>query len=75
MRTPDGEWTVEVIRTRAGECFRVRRRAVIGAYGARGWAPIGQIRSTVAQVAETLGPRFADLVEVMDATYDLRPGF
>jgi hypothetical protein len=48
MRTPDGVWRVEVIRTRGGEVFRVRRRAVIGAHGGRGWAPIGKIRGTVA---------------------------
>lgn len=61
MRTPDGAWTVEVVRTRAGECFRVRRRAVIGAHGGRGWAPIGQLRFSVAEVAELLGHAFAEL--------------
>lgn len=64
MRTPDGVWRVEVIRTRGGEVFRVRRRAVIGAYGGRGWAPTGQIRATVGEVAELLGDAFAELVEV-----------
>jgi hypothetical protein len=65
MRTPDGEWTVEIVATRAaGECFRVRRRAVIGVHGGRGWAPIGQLRSSIAEVAEMLGPRFADLDDV-----------
>ena len=61
MRTPDGVWTVEVTRTRSGELFRVRRRAVIASK--RGWAPTGQIRTTVAEVAELLGPAFADLAE------------
>jgi hypothetical protein len=63
MRTPDGQWRVEVIRTRGGEVFRVRRRAVIGAHGGPGWAPIGQIRRTVGEVAELLGDSFAELVD------------
>jgi hypothetical protein len=63
MRTRDGVWRVEVIRTRAGEVFRVRHRAVIGAQGGRGWAPIGRIRGTVAEVAELMGDASADLVE------------
>jgi hypothetical protein len=64
MRTPDGEWRVEVIRTRGGEVFRVRRRAVIGAQSGAGWAPIGQIRRTVGEVAELLGDEaFAELYE------------
>ena len=59
MRTPDGRWTVEIFTTRGGTVFRVRQRAIIGAYGGRGWAPIGQIRGTIADVAELLG-RAAD---------------
>lgn len=67
MRTPDGKWTVEVLRTRNGECFRVRRRAIIGAHGGAGWAPIGQIRSTPAEVQQLLGNDFARLVEMPDS--------
>jgi hypothetical protein len=63
MRTPDGEWRVEVIRSRGGQVFRVRRRAVIGARGGRGWAPIGQIRRTVGEVAELLGDAFGEFVD------------
>jgi hypothetical protein len=63
MRTPDAKWTVEVLRTRAGDCFRVRHRAVIGAHGGSGWAPIGQLQFCLDEVAEFLGPR-AVLVEV-----------
>jgi hypothetical protein len=63
MRTPDGEWTVEVVHTRGGEVFRARRRAVIGAHGGRAWAPIGQIRRTVTEVAELLGEAFPTLIE------------
>jgi hypothetical protein len=55
MVTPDGRWAVEVIRTRGGEVFRVRERATIG-------APIGKIRSAVAEVAEVLGDDFGELV-------------
>jgi hypothetical protein len=67
MRTLDGQWTVEILRTRNGEVFRVRRRAIIGAHGGSGWAAIGQIRSTVAEVAQLLGESFALLVEVESA--------
>jgi hypothetical protein len=63
IRTSDGVWRVEVIRTRGGEVFRVRWRAGISAHGARGWAPIGQIRRTVGEVAELLGEAFADVVD------------
>ena len=62
MLTPDGRWTVEVIRTRAAEVFRVRERAIIGVHGGAGWAPIGKIRRTVAEVAELLGADLAELV-------------
>jgi hypothetical protein len=62
MVTPDGAWRVEVICTQAGELFRVRRRAIIGAHGGRGWAPTGQLRFSVTEVAATLGDAFADLV-------------
>lgn len=62
MVTPDGRWTVEVIRTRAGEVFRVREQAIIGAHGGSGWAPIGKIRLTVGEVAELLGDDFPELV-------------
>lgn len=64
MATPDGVWRVEVIRTSASQVFRVRRRAVIGAHGGAGWAPIGQIRFTLAEVAAELGPAFEQLLEV-----------
>jgi hypothetical protein len=64
MRTPNGEWTVEVFRTRGGERFRVRRRTIIGAHSGRGREPIGQVHFSVDDVSELLGPRFADLVEV-----------
>jgi hypothetical protein len=64
MRTPDGEWTVEVIRTRGGEVFRVRRRAVIGAHGRTGAGRRPErFRSTVAEVAELLGDAFPLLVD------------
>jgi hypothetical protein len=63
MVTPDGVWRVEVIRTRGGEVFRVRRRAIIGAQGGRGCAPTGQIRSTVAEVQTLLGASFAQLAD------------
>jgi hypothetical protein len=67
MVTPDGVWPVEVIRNRFGtEVFRVRRRAVIGAHGGRAWAPIGQIRGTVAEVAKLLGDAFPLLVDEPD---------
>jgi hypothetical protein len=33
-------------------------------HGGRGWAPIGQLRFSVDELAEMLGPRFADLVDV-----------
>lgn len=49
--------------TRAGQVFRVRHRAVIGAHGGAAWAPIGQIRRSVAEVADLLGDRFVDLVD------------
>lgn len=63
MLAPDGVWRVEVIRTRGSQVFRVRQRAVIGAHGGAGWAPIGKIRTTVSEVAELLGEAFAELVE------------
>ena len=62
MATPDGRWKVEVIRTRGGEVFRVRQRAIIGPHGGAGWAPIGKMRRTVTEVAELLGDDFAELV-------------
>jgi hypothetical protein len=61
MVTPDGLWRVEVITTRGGQVFRVRRRAVIGA--SRGWAPTGKLRRTVVEVQALLGDAFADLVD------------
>ena len=63
MRMADGEWIVEILRARGGEVFRIRRPAVIGAHGGSGWAPIGQIRATVDEVADLLGDRFAERVE------------
>jgi hypothetical protein len=57
MSTPDG-WRVEVIGTRNGEVFRVRRRSIVGAHGGAGWAATGQIRSTIGEVAELLGDSF-----------------
>jgi hypothetical protein len=63
MVTPDGIWRVEVLRTRGGEVFRVRRRAVIGAHGGRACAPTGQIRSTVGEVQLLLGDASAELIE------------
>ena len=62
MVTPDGRWAVEVIRTRGGEVFRVRERAIIGAHGGAGWSPIVKIRLAVAEVAELLGDDFGELV-------------
>ena len=63
MATPDGRWTVEVVHAvRRPEVFRVRERAIIGAHGGTGWAPIGKIRRTVAEVAELLGDEFTELV-------------
>jgi hypothetical protein len=60
MRTPDGEWTVELVRFRGGrEVFRVRRRSIAPA--AAGWWPTGQIRTSVEEVRQLLGDRFADL--------------
>lgn len=63
MRTTDGVWTVKLLRTRGGEVFRVRRRAVIGAHGGSGWAPTGHICSTIEEVAEMLGDAFPLLTE------------
>lgn len=60
MVTPDGGWRVEVLTTRSGQVFRVRRRGLISS---RGWAPIGQLRRTVAEVEAMLGDAFADLVD------------
>lgn len=63
MATPDGRRTVEVVHAVKGhEVFGVRERAIIGAYGGAGWAPIGKTRRTVADVAELLGDDFAELV-------------
>jgi hypothetical protein len=64
MATPDAVWRVEVLYTRSCEVFRVRRRAVIDAHGGAGWAPVGQIRFTLAEVAAELGDAFAQLGEV-----------
>jgi hypothetical protein len=50
-----------VLRTRGGEVFRVRRRAVVGAHVGRGWAPIGQLRATVDEVRQLFGDAFAYL--------------
>jgi hypothetical protein len=61
MRTPDGRWRVEIVEYRNGPVFRVRHRAAIGAHGGPGWAPTGQTRHTVAEVAELLGEAFATL--------------
>jgi hypothetical protein len=66
MRTPDGEWTVEVLRVRGNECFRVSRPTRGGQIGRSGWGPTGQLRFTVAEVQATLGDAFAELVEVPD---------
>ena len=43
------------VEPRGGEVLRVRRRAIIGVHGGAGWASIGQIRLSIAEVAETMG--------------------
>ena len=66
MATPDGRWTVAVIHAYGGrEVFRVRERAIIGARGGVGWAPIGKIRRTVAEVAEVLGENFVEVIQAL----------
>jgi hypothetical protein len=62
MRTGDGTWTVEVLTTRGGQVFRVRRLGMIRSD--RGWGPIGQLRLTVDEVRDLLGDAFADLEPV-----------
>jgi hypothetical protein len=61
MRTPDGEWTVEVVQYGGGACFRVRRAIRPGQFSRTGWAPTGQLRFSIAEVRDLLGDRFADL--------------
>jgi hypothetical protein len=63
MATLDGAWRVEVLRTRSGEVFQVRRRAHIGAHGGAGWAPTGHIRRAVTEVQKLLGDAFVDLID------------
>lgn len=59
--TPDGVRRVEVITTRAGQVFRIRRRTLIGS--SRGWAATGKVRFSVAEVREMLGDAFGHLVD------------
>src|SRR4051794_5569909 len=72
MRTPDGEWTVEVLRVGARECFRVRRAIRPGQFSRSGWAPTGVLSFSVEEVRTTVGDRFADL-ELADVWSRSRP--
>jgi hypothetical protein len=62
MRTADGRWSVEVITTRGGQSFRVKRLDTVMPAGS-GWTPTGQLVSTIDEVREILGDAFATLNE------------
>jgi hypothetical protein len=62
MATPDGRWIVEVIRTRLAKSSACASEPSSARTAVRGWAPIGKIRLTVAEVAELLGDDFIELV-------------
>jgi hypothetical protein len=62
MRTGDGRWSVEVMTTRGGQSFRVRRLDVVLAPGS-GWGPTGRLVATIGEVRELLGDAFATLTE------------
>jgi hypothetical protein len=63
MRTADGRWSVEVITTRGGQSFRVKRLDGVMPAGS-GWTPTGHLVRTIDEVREILGgDAFATLTE------------
>ncbi|WP_375481244.1 hypothetical protein [uncultured Jatrophihabitans sp.] len=62
MRTADGRWTVEVLTTRGGQAFRVKRLDQIPASGS-GLPTHGTLVRTIGEVRELLGDSFATLAE------------
>ena len=63
LRTKDGQWTVEVLRVRGRESFRVRRPLDVA--GPSPMNPPGQIVQTVAEVRAIMGDEaFETLAEV-----------
>jgi hypothetical protein len=64
MRTPDGAWRVEVIRTHGGEVARVRSWAGHRRERRTGLGSDRRDPQHVAEVMELLGDAFADLVDV-----------
>jgi hypothetical protein len=63
MRTADGRWSVEVITTRGGQSFRVKRLDTVMPAGS-GWTPTGKLVFTIDEVRDLLGEDFATLTEV-----------
>jgi hypothetical protein len=53
LRTPDGYWTVEVVRAGRDRWYRVRHAETVVA-----------ARAAIATVERILGPAFADLVPI-----------
>lgn len=69
MRTADGRWSVEVITTRGGQSFRVKRLDTVTPVGS-GWTPTGQLVATIGEVRELLGDDFETLTEVRDRRFE-----
>ena len=69
MRTRDGVWSVEVITTRGGQSFRVKRLDTVTPPGS-GWTATGQLVATIGEVKAILGEAFDDLVEVRSQRFD-----
>jgi hypothetical protein len=64
MRTTDGRWQVEVLTTRGGQSFRVKRLDQVASPGT--WTPTGQLVATIGEVREVreiLGDSFELLTE------------
>lgn len=60
MRTTDGRWQVEVLTTRGGQSFRVKRLDTVSVGT---WTPTGQLVRTIAEVRHLLGDAFDLLTE------------
>lgn len=64
LRTPDGEWDVEVATFDTHQEFKVRRYGMLASCGATGRQKDMGRCATVAEVAAVIGDAFATLEEV-----------
>ena len=69
MRTANGVWQVEVITTRGGQSFQVKRLDTVMP-ASSGWTPTGQLVATIEEVRDIVGDAFTTLTEVRDRRFE-----